>query len=341
MPQRTSQSFLIPALLALLAACSGDPDAGTDGGGTSSGGEATASGGTNTGGAASDGDGTNTGGATSGGGSNTGGATSDSDGRSPARPSMGCGSTTPAASGTYTIDVDGAEREYILTLPDDYDSSNPYPLIFGWHPLGGSAQGVANPGFGTGGYYGLQSRANGSVIFVAGNGLPDGDGNRGWPNTNNRDIRFLEEMLDRFRSELCIDESRILSTGFSYGGMMSMTISCRMGQIFRAVAPMAGMLIGAPYSSCVDEPLAALIIHGVNDGVESFGVGVKGSRDFRDYLLETNNCSDSSMPVDPSPCQDYSGCDTGYPVTYCEFDGEHTIPNFASGAIWDFFSQFL
>lgn len=333
--QRTPQCCSVLALLALLAACSGSPDEETKNADTGSGGNATSSGGT------SGNDETDTGGASSSGGTNIGGSPSGSGGNGPATPSMGCGSTSPPASGTYTIDVDGMEREYILTLPDDYDSSKPYPVIFAWHPLGGSAEQVANPtGWGLNAYYGLLNRANGSVIFVAGNGLPDEEGRRGWPNTNNRDIRFLEEMLDRFRSELCIDESRLLSTGFSYGGMMTMTISCRMGQIFRAVAPMAGSLWGG-YNTCVDEPLAALIIHGVNDGVNSFGVPVQGSRDFRDYLLETNNCSDSSMPVDPSPCRAYSGCDDGYPVTYCEFEGEHEIPPFASEAIWDFFSQFL
>lgn len=261
-------------------------------------------------------------------------------------PSSGCGSTTPPQSGTYTIEVDttdadGQSREYILTLPDDYDSDHPYPLVFGWHPLGGSAQGVAGPGGFIGGYYGLQSRAGGSVIFVAGQGLPDADDNRGWPNTNNRDIAYLEAMLERFRSELCIDESRILSTGFSYGGMMSNLVACRLGDTFRAIAPMAGTLLTS-YDTCVDERVAAILIHGTEDGANgTFGVPIDGGRNFRDYLIGNNGCNATSAPVEPSPCVAYDGCDAGYPITWCEFDGGHTVPNFASEAIWDFFSQFL
>jgi hypothetical protein len=71
-------------------------------------------------------------------------------------PSAGCGSAAAVASGRSTIDVAGATREYILALPEDYDASRPYRLIFAWHWRGGTAQDVAN------GFYGLEQRAEGS-----------------------------------------------------------------------------------------------------------------------------------------------------------------------------------
>ena len=46
------------------------------------------------------------------------------------------------------------------------------------------------------------------------------------------------------------------------------------------------------------------------------------------------------MPVDPSPCVKYDGCDPGYDVTWCEWDGPHGIPSFGSSAITAFFKQF-
>jgi hypothetical protein len=36
----------------------------------------------------------------------------------------------------------------------------------------------------------------------------------------------------------------------------------------------------------------------------------------------------------------YQGCDTGYPVSWCEFDGVHEPPPFSGEAIWAFLSQF-
>jgi poly(3-hydroxybutyrate) depolymerase len=36
-------------------------------------------------------------------------------------------------------------------------------------------------------------------------------------------------MLERFEGELCIDQSRMFSTGWSYGGMMSLAVGCARG----------------------------------------------------------------------------------------------------------------
>lgn len=247
----------------------------------------------------------------------------------------GCGSTPPPESGSYAIDVNGAEREYVLSLPNGYDSNHAYPLIFGWHPLGSSAGIIAGGSGVTGGYYGLRDRANDTVIFVAGQGLPVSGSSRGWSNVNG-DIAFLEAMLERFHSELCIDESRIMSVGFDYGAIMTDLIACQLGQTFRAVASIAGTL-GASYSICVDEPVAAISIHGTEDT----SIPISSGEAFRDYLLGTNHCGGTSTPVTPSPCVAYDGCDAGYPVTWCERVGDgHNIPDFASQAIWDFFSQF-
>ena len=83
------------------------------------------------------------------------------------RTSMGCGTTTSLTSGNATLDVSGTQREYILNLPDGYDSSQPYKVIFGLHWRGGQASDVASGTIGLGDYYGLEALAQGSVIFVA------------------------------------------------------------------------------------------------------------------------------------------------------------------------------
>jgi poly(3-hydroxybutyrate) depolymerase len=275
------------------------------------------SGGTSTTGGA----GSSAGGAT-GGGAGTGGGAA---GQSP-----GCGTPTTLTSARASIDVAGTMREYVLKLPADYDPSKPYKLIFGWHWRGGVANDVVSGQIIGGPYYGLESRANGSAIFVAPEGI-----DMGWANTGGRDIAFLRAMLERFNANLCIDQARIFSTGFSYGGMMSDAIGCEMADVFRAIAPMSG----AFYSGCREpnmNPIALWLAHGDNDTV----VPLADGQEARDKFLERNGCGSTTTPTDPSPCVSYEGCMEGYPVVYCEFSGGHGPASFGPNAIWSFFNQF-
>lgn len=245
-------------------------------------------------------------------------------------PSAGCGKAPSLTSGNLTIDVDGSAREYILKLPNDYDSSKPYKLIFGLHWRGGQASDVATGGSaGLGNYYGLDDLADGSAIFVAPNGLDNG-----WANTGGRDIAFLKALLAKFQDDLCIDLDRVFSVGFSYGGMMSFAIACEMGDVFRAIAPLSGAL----YSGCGNgaDPIAMWGAHGTADDVVPINDGRAGLQE----VLERNHCGTETTPTSPDPCVTYSGCDEGYPVTWCEFDGGHGPQRWQVQPIWEFFSQF-
>src|SRR6476659_6259322 len=78
----------------------------------------------------------------------------------------GCGKAAGLSSGTRSITSSGQNRSYILRIPDGYNSSRAYKLIFGLHWLNGSAQNVDNDQF-----YGVRPLANNSAIFVAPQGL--------------------------------------------------------------------------------------------------------------------------------------------------------------------------
>jgi polyhydroxybutyrate depolymerase len=246
------------------------------------------------------------------------------------KPSAGCGSPAPAA-GNSTMDVGGMTRQYILTLPKNYDATKRYKLVFGWHGLGGTAAQVATD------YYGLEPQANNGTLFVAAQGLQTtnsvGSG-PGWANVNGQDVAFAKALYAKLQGQLCFDENRVFSVGMSYGGIMSDTVGCAMGDVFRAIAPMSGAGPGGK-ASCVGQ-VAVWSSHGNNDTTVPTAQGEAS----RDYWVKANHCAMTSKPVDPSPCIAYDGCDADYPVTWCEFDGGHVEPPFASKAIWAFFSQF-
>src|SRR5690606_25740563 len=168
----------------------------------------------------------------------SGGETSGGDNT----PSAGCnvtdgpdkltvgGSSVPNGLPTSTklsIQINGAARDYIVDIPADYDPTHPYRLIFSWHQAYGSSNGNANgqypanngPNFDAEHYafFGLHreaTAANDPVIFVA----PQGIGNFPWD--YERDVALFDALLTLVTDNLCIDESRVFTTGFSFGAMM-------------------------------------------------------------------------------------------------------------------------
>jgi poly(3-hydroxybutyrate) depolymerase len=244
--------------------------------------------------------------------------------------SPGCGKATFPASGMYSMDVGGSQRMFIIKLPAAYDASKPYKLVFAWHFRGGSASGIASGGFG-GAYYGLESKAAGSTIFVAPDGLGDA-ANKGWPNSGGQDVAFAKAMIDKFNAEYCVDTARIFSVGFSYGAMMSNTVGSQMGDVFRAIAPISGSSVRGTGTG----PMAAWIYHGGKDET----LGIAGGEAARDFWIKNNHCT-TPGPADANGCVQYQGCDAGYPVIWCyEAEGTHRPPSFSSTEIWKFFSQF-
>ena len=275
------------------------------------------------------------GGAASGGKASEGGtAGTATGGGGESAPSTGCGVATSLKSGRATLSVAGTMREYILRIPDNYDAERAHKLIFAFHARGGNAAGIS--GAANNDYYGLYSRAAGSAIFVSPEGL-----DAGWRNTNGVDIAFVKAMLSEFNSKLCIDERRIFSVGFSFGGMMSDAIGCAMADVFRAIAPMAGAIPNPehPYSGCEQpnmHPIAVWMSHGDNDTT----VPLADGKDALDIFLARNKCQAQTVAVSPSPCVAYQGCTEGYPIHYCQFSGGHSVPSFAAAGIWSFFDQF-
>ena len=146
----------------------------------------------------------------------------------------GCGKTPTITSGSKTMTVNNKSRRWIIRLPNNYDKSVPYRLVFGVHWRDADYQAVDG---GSAPYYGLKSRMN-NTIFIAPDGL-----NKGWANSGNEDITFFDQLIKTVSDDLCINEKLIFSLGFSYGAAMSYSLSCSRPTVFRAVALMSGALL--------------------------------------------------------------------------------------------------
>ncbi len=371
----------------------GTATGGTASGGTASGG--TASGGTKTGGTASGGTssgGTAAGGSTGGGGASTGGSSGGGGsgggggaGGGGATPSKGCGVkdgaktlTTGGASianGLPTstklkITSGGQSREYIIDIPADYDPSHPYRLIFSWHQAYGSANGNAigqypafnGPNFDAKNYayFGLHREATAAkdpVIFVA----PGGIGNFPWD--FKRDSALFDELLALVTTNLCIDESRVFTTGFSFGAMMSYALSITRQTKLRGAVTMAAANYNLPnMPTATSAPIAYMGVTGMSDTTCPWvdnDAQKRGGKYCSLQHAQDNGCTIGEIKTTTKgsksyTCYDFEGCKAGYPVKTCTFDGAHTPSSVDDGSstgddglkafvpplAWKFISQF-
>ena len=233
----------------------------------------------------------------------------------------GSGNGVGFGTGGYlTIQSGGQSRGFALRLPDNYDDSKPYWLIFGFHWNGGNSAQVDNGG--TSGYdwsyYGLQKASKNGAIFVA----PDGLG-AGWANSGGRDLTFTDDMVKLVEDNYCVDTTHIISTGFSYGGGMSCEIACARAKVFRAVA----IFEGAQLSGCDggNDPIAYWQMVGTADTTCTEAMATP----LRDKFVKNNACTTQNPPQPANgslthTCTNYSGCSAGHPLRWCVHGSGHT-----------------
>jgi predicted esterase len=261
-------------------------------------------------------------------------------------------------------------RDYIIDIPADYDPANPYRLIFSWHQAYGSANGNAvgqypannGPNFDAQhyAYFGLQreaTAANQPSIFVAPQGVGD------FPWDYDRDVVVFDNLLALIDQNLCIDDSRVFTTGFSFGAMMSYALSLGRASKLRAAVTMAAANYNFTQPSGPRMPLAYMGTTGMSDGTCPWVNGNSTTQGGKYCVLQHAEDNGCTIPDDimtamvgskSHVCYDFEGCKAGYPVKVCTFDGNHTPSAVADGSsggddgltafipplAWKFISQF-
>jgi poly(3-hydroxybutyrate) depolymerase len=252
-------------------------------------------------------------------------------------PSAGCDKAPTGVCDDQNAPCTANGLDYFIDLPEDYDQSKPYPVVFQYHPLGGSGQQART-------MYRVRPEFM-DAIYVS----PDGSDN-GFPNSGGEDEAVTRAIMETIEANLCVDRARYFATGFSYGGSMSYTAACNMSDKFRAVAAMAGAPIsGAACANTAPErPVAVLGIHGEEDTA----LRITMAEPIIEAWLEKNGCSNETQPSDlldsvcataqsALPTGEYQGCMEGYPVIWCPMPGRpHEIPTWSGAAIARFFMQF-
>ncbi|MEM7154816.1 MAG: hypothetical protein AAF799_18345 [Myxococcota bacterium] len=255
------------------------------------------------------------------------GSGSDSTGvDEPATPSAGCG-TPPTETGTVelTLEVDGIDREVWLKIPGSYTGEDPLPLFFNWHGAGNSAMQATT-------WLGVPSPGASTALHVYPQGLGDP---AGW---SDQDLALFDTLAQHMADEYCVDLAKLYSIGYSAGGGFSNFLACHRGQYLAGMALVAfGFGYPEDYFASIECPsVPSLFLYGLTDSWAGY------SDESRDWLLETNGCTDESTRLeDPNlpetmVCDDYSDCED--PVRICYHFGGHEWPSTpAQTVIWGFF----
>ena len=312
-----------------------------DGGGASSGdGDAAAAQpGAAGGGGMAMGDASGGGGAADSGSGGTGGT--DGSTGADAVKSAGCGEAKTLKNGTINIPFGNASRKYILRVPDGYDNSHPYRLVFAFAELGSSATSVADRN-----YFTMATLDSKNTIFVA----PDAaNGSGTWSKS---DVELTDAILAQIEGDLCIDKTRIFATGFSFGGAMSLAIACTRADVFRGVAFFSGADLTGSCSAPLTKPIAyyASQASGDSSGPPMPSSGRLKQAEFAAVNGCTPEPSATTFPAvgQPHTCTDYKNCSAGHPTNYCVFNGQHgwdpkdpgQTTSWNAPEAWKFITQF-
>jgi len=133
----------------------------------------------------------------------------------------------------YAVEVRSRFHETppIVVLPKGYDATRPAPLLIALHGHGGRADG-----------WPVQWREvteRMGVVLAVPQSIHSLGAGFTWGGPDEAEL-IVDLTLERVRSEVAIDPSLIVLTGFSQGGYMAWAIGLRHPERFVAVIPMAG-----------------------------------------------------------------------------------------------------
>jgi poly(3-hydroxybutyrate) depolymerase len=265
-------------------------------------------------------------------------------GNSPVR-SAGCGKATTVTAGKHSITSTGQERTYIIDIPANYDLNKPYRLFYTSHWISGTSEQVRD-----GGYYSLKplaDAANEPAIFIA----PQSDGAT-WLE---KDHALFDDILAFAKQNLCFDTTRVFATGFSFGGMITYSLSVNHQADIRAAVGLSPANFNIFVPPKTNKPIAWMQTTGMSDTLTPWVNRDSTTQGAKYIAIEhaTNNACTVPQTIPTwqegnHVCHEFTACGASTPVRACTFGGGHTpnatdpgsSTNWIPGESWAFFKRF-
>ncbi len=227
--------------------------------------------------------------------------------------------------------VDGVVRSALVYVPPSA-RTNPAPLVFVFHGLGGNAQQAARS-------FAVDRKWPEAIsVYMQGLNTPgrltDPEGNRpGWQaaigDQEDRDLKFFDAVLARLKKDYRVDTKRIYCTGHSNGGGFTYLLWLVRAEVFAAVAPSAA---AARYAAKLT-PKPAMVLGGKSDPLVKFA----WQELTMNAVRKVNGCAATGEPWDKQ-CTIYPS-KGGTPLVAFVFPGGHQFNPAAPALIMKFFKE--
>lgn len=231
----------------------------------------------------------------------------------------------PGNSAHVTLPVGDTDRHFILTVPDNYDPDQAWPVIFSFH-------GKDDTAYHNRSYTDLD-KAEAFIIY--GEGVDAYWSPAPYATTTlDQDVNYLRQALDSVQEKYHVDDSRVYATGFSNGGGFVAMLACQATDMVAGVASVAGAYYDADFTDCSTTPVPVLTIHGTDDQVKKYGGGksygetYKSVPDTLDLFQKRNGCDTHGDFFYDTPTAmrlTYDNCDAALVHLRIE-DGKHLWP---------------
>ena len=266
--------------------------------------------------------------------------------------------------GTFSrsIEVEGETREYLIYVPNTYDTIQSFPLMLNFHGWTMSARNQME----VSDMRALSETDEFILVYPQGTRLW---GSTHWNvgswtlGSNAKDVEFIAALINQIADNYNIDDERVYACGYSNGGFFSHELACQLSQKIAAIGTVAANISEETINNCnPSHPIPIITISGTRDDEVEYDGSIPERTLSQEETLEywrTFNKVDTvpiitNMP-DLNPLDgstvvryQYVNGDNDSEVEHYEVvDGGHDWPGTfgnmdinSDSVIWNFVSQF-
>ena len=246
--------------------------------------------------------------------------------------SVWCEMNPGLRSGSYNVEIDWVERNYLLYVPSGMRKWKEMSLAVAFHGRTNNNEQVRDYMQLGGWRYGYKQ--NDFIVAYPAGVWP---GPFSWSQQSN--IELFDAIITKVSEELCVNRDAVFTVGHSLGSYMSNKTSCLRWDVVRAMAWVAS----SGYNGDCTGPAASLITHLEWDPLAGYAGWVWA------YNIRSvkNLCDDEERDTrvwDIRSCTQKTSCTTGNTVLFCNeyatyWDDQHSWPKEGSDDILDFFRE--